>query len=79
MGYSYWKADTHNDITTFELFFRKCPFGGEYMIVGGISESIEFIKNFSFMDDKINKLKGYFINWDKNFFDYLKSIIVKKV
>jgi len=74
MGYSYWKANTHNDITTFELFFRKCPFGGEYVIVGGISESIEFIKNFSFTDEEVNLLKSHFINWDKNFFDYLKSI-----
>jgi nicotinate phosphoribosyltransferase len=74
MGYSYWKASTHNDITTFELFFRKCPFGGEYVVVGGVGEGIEFIKNYSFTDKEINQLKTHFANWDKEFFNYLKTI-----
>lgn len=74
MGYSYWKANTHNEITTFELFFRKCPFGGEYVVVGGVSESIEFIKNFYFTNEEIDLLKSHYLNWDKNFFDYLKTI-----
>jgi nicotinate phosphoribosyltransferase len=79
MAYSYWKANTHNDITTFELFFRKCPFGGEYVVVSGISESIKFIKNFSFTNEEINQLKAHFINWDKKFFDYLSTISSKEL
>lgn len=79
MGYSYWKANTHNDITTFELFFRKCPFDGEYVVVGGITESINFIKNFSFTNEEINKLKTCFINWDQEFFDYLGTISSKEL
>lgn len=74
MSYSYWKANTHNDITTFELFFRKCPFGGEYAVVGGIDESIEFIKNFAFTHDEINQLKNYYVDWNKDFFDYLEEL-----
>jgi len=65
MGYSYWRASTHNDITTFELFFRKCPFGGEYVVIGGIGEAIEFIKNYSFTDREINQLKAYYVNWNE--------------
>ena len=29
MTYSYWKLGRHNDIATFDVFFRKIPFEGE--------------------------------------------------
>ena len=29
MTYSYWKLGRHNDIVTFDVFFRKNPFEGE--------------------------------------------------
>lgn len=74
MCYSYWKSSTHNNIATFELFFRKCPFGGEYVVVGGIGEAIEFIKNYSFTKEEIIELKSHYYNWDRNFFAYLENI-----
>jgi len=74
MCYSYWKANTHNNIATFELFFRKCPFGGEYVVVGGVGEAIEFIKNYSFTKEEIIELKAHYYNWDVEFFTYLENI-----
>ena len=29
MTYSYWKLGRHNDIATFDVFFRKNPLEGE--------------------------------------------------
>lgn len=74
MCYSYWKANTFNNIATFELFFRKCPFNGEYAIIAGIGEAIEFIKNFKFTEEEILSLKTYYHSWDKEFFAYLENI-----
>lgn len=74
MCYSYWKTNRHNNIATFELFFRKCPFDGEYVVIGGIGEAIEFIKNYSYTDEEINQLRTSFVDWDVEFFNYLKTI-----
>lgn len=82
MCYSYWKANTHNETTTFEMFFRKCPFGGEYAIVGGVFEAVEFIKNFHFTDEEINELKKLYVEngfHEKEFYDYLLTLNIKNL
>jgi nicotinic acid phosphoribosyltransferase len=38
MVYAYWKAGKHNDYAVFDLFFRVCPFDGEYCIAAGLDE-----------------------------------------
>ncbi len=30
MAYAYWKAGKHENDSTYDLYFRKNPFGGEY-------------------------------------------------
>jgi len=47
----------HEDPIACELFFRKCPFGGEYLILGGIEEALTYIKNFRFTEQEIEYLK----------------------
>ena len=37
----YWKSQRNNDHATFELYFRKNPFKGEYTIFGGLSEALK--------------------------------------
>ena len=32
MTYGYWKNQRRDDIAVFDLFFRKCPFGGEFCV-----------------------------------------------
>jgi nicotinic acid phosphoribosyltransferase len=36
MVYSFYCSNMHEDPIACELFFRKCPFGGEYLILAGI-------------------------------------------
>ena len=48
MAYAYWKAGRTNDMCTFDLFFRKNPFKGEFTIFAGLEECLKFVMNFKF-------------------------------
>merc|ERR1712048_519458 len=56
MMYTYWKSQRNHDNATFELYFRKNPFKGEYTIFGGLSEALKFLKNFKTVGLKIEAL-----------------------
>lgn len=47
----------HNEIATFELFYRKSPFGGEYTVFAGLGEIISFLKYYKFTEEMINYTK----------------------
>ena len=67
MTYSYWKLGRHNEYAVFDVFFRQCPFGGEYefleiviirfTVFGGLENAIDLIKNFKFTKEHIEYLK----------------------
>lgn len=74
MAYSYWKNNRHNDRAVFDVFFRKCPFKGEYCVFGGVTEIIQFLESFSFNDSEILYLKSVIPNAEPEFFTYLQSL-----
>eukprot|EP00038_Savillea_parva_P021917 m.36349 g.36349 ORF g.36349 m.36349 type:complete len:581 (+) comp5395_c0_seq1:154-1896(+) len=75
MGYSYWKAGKGDEIATFDLFFRKNPFQGEYTIFAGLDECVRFLQNFQFTREDIEYLKTQLPPYiEDEFFDYLESI-----
>jgi len=43
---------------SFDLYFRKSPFGGEFTIFGGLEECIRFIANFKFTEEEIKFLRS---------------------
>jgi nicotinate phosphoribosyltransferase len=57
MCYAYFKAGKHKDHSTFDMFFRKPPFGGEYAIFAGLEECLRFIQSYRFSEKEIAYLK----------------------
>ncbi|MFV0380209.1 MAG: nicotinate phosphoribosyltransferase [Anaerorhabdus sp.] len=73
MAYAYFKENKHNEIGYFDMFTRKIPDQGGFLIFNGLHRFIEFIKQFKYDDDTIEYLRqtGYF---DEDFLSYLKNI-----
>ena len=44
MTYAYWKNGDMSKQAVFDLFFRKCPFKGEFCIFAGLDEVLRFLK-----------------------------------
>lgn len=57
MAYSFYKAGRHEAPTAYELFFRKCPFGGEYVVFAGLKEAMGYIAKFKFTEEQIKFIR----------------------
>ena len=51
-AYVSWRAGL-NGQTTFELFARRAPFGGSYLLVAGLEAALDFIRAFRYTDDDL--------------------------
>ena len=71
MTYAYWKNKSQDKIACFDLFFRKCPFKGEYCIFGGLDDVLRFLNTFKYTKQNIEDLSARFPNWDK---EYVPSV-----
>jgi len=82
MVYIYWKTGRTEELATFEMFFRKNPFGGEFTINAGFEDVIKYLKNLKFTDNIIANLEEV-LNIEKEdkekFFKYLQSLDFKDV
>jgi len=74
MTYAYWKNKHAEQIAVFDLFFRKCPFKGEYCVFGGLDDVLRFLNTFKFTRENIEALSARFPSWDKEFWDYLSKL-----
>ena len=53
MAYPEWKANRHNLPCVFEMYFRKCPFKGNFAVFAGIDEVYRFLNDFKFTQKHI--------------------------
>ena len=74
MAYAYWKSGKHNTIATFDLFFRKNPFRGEFTVFAGLLDCIDFLKRFNIKDSDIEYLKTLMPHCEDAFFSFLKVL-----
>ena len=72
MANGYFQTDYKETITYFDLFYRKNPDKGGFVIFAGLESIVEYIKNLHFFDDDIEFLrsKGIFC---EEFLEYLKD------
>lgn len=73
MAYTFFKEDRHEEIVYFDMFARRIPDSGGYMIFNGLTRLIEGIKNFKFNNDHIEYLRECGFD-DQAFLDYLLNM-----
>ncbi|MDR1287009.1 MAG: nicotinate phosphoribosyltransferase [Treponema sp.] len=55
MAQGYWKKNM-NHRAVFDMFFRRCPFGGGYAVFAGLGTLLENLQSFSFSREDIEYL-----------------------
>lgn len=73
-AYAYWKLQKHEDASVFDLYFRKCPFGGEFTVFAGLQSSIDFLQSYKFSKEDIDYLRRTLPHADDAFFSWLASV-----
>lgn len=59
--YYFMCACFREDHAVFDLYFRKPPFKGEFVIFAGLEECIRFLANFHFTDAGSIIIKDFFV------------------
>ncbi|CAM9831420.1 unnamed protein product [Scytosiphon promiscuus] len=74
MSYAYWRAGRHNEHAVFDLFFRKCPFKGQFTVFAGLSEVIALMNSFSFSPSDVAYLRTVLPHCEDAFFIWLEQL-----
>lgn len=59
--------------TTFDLYSRRAPFGGTYLLVAGLEMALEFVRSFHYTDEDIAFLQQI-RDYDPEFLSYLQKL-----
>jgi nicotinate phosphoribosyltransferase len=71
-AYLAWKSG-HNGLATFDLFTRRSPFAGGYMLFTGLQPSLDYLRSFTYTQedlDWLERIKGY----NPDFLHYLSNL-----
>ncbi|KAM9495562.1 nicotinate phosphoribosyltransferase [Clarias gariepinus] len=75
MAYAYWRAGRDTQHAVFEIFFRDNPFDGGFTLFAGLSDCLQFLRDFRFTDEDVEYLRSVLpSNTHPDFFTYLKGI-----
>jgi nicotinate phosphoribosyltransferase len=69
MAYGYWKNGLAERHTTFQLFFRKLPFGSGFAVACGLAGVVEYLRGLRFHEDDLRYLASLTGNDDKPLFE----------
>ena len=72
MANGYFELGKVNEISYFDVFYRKVPDGGGFAIAAGLEQVIEYIKNLKFTDEDIAFLRSKKL-FSEDFIEYLRT------
>lgn len=73
MGQGYFNKKVHGNIAYFDLFFRRVPDEGSFVIANGVKNCVEYLAQFLFSKSDIDYLKSL-NRFSDDFIDYLKTV-----
>ena len=68
----YFKHGLLEKRATFDLYFRRAPFGGSYAVFAGLENALEYLEHLRFSDTHLEYLKGLKM-FDAAFLEYLRD------
>lgn len=71
MAQAYWQAGRAEEPAVFDYFFRKCPFGGGYVVFAGLETLLEALEGFQFEEEHLAYLEE--AGLERGFLDWLGS------
>ncbi|SBT79635.1 nicotinate phosphoribosyltransferase, putative [Plasmodium malariae] len=76
MAYTFCRQNKHEKKSTFEIYFRKCPFNGEFAILGGVYDVIKHINSFRFAKVQLEFVKKKMCHYEDidKFINYLQNL-----
>ena len=72
MANGYFRKGMKDDITYFDIFFRRVPDGGGFAIAAGLEQLIEYIEDLHFDEDDIAYLREKNL-FQEDFLEYLRN------
>src|SRR5437660_1643139 len=71
-AYVAWRAG-RAAVTTFDLYARRAPFGGAYLLAAGLEMALEFVRSFAYTDADLAFL-AQIRDYEPAFLEYLKEL-----
>ncbi|MBQ3044495.1 MAG: nicotinate phosphoribosyltransferase [Clostridia bacterium] len=71
MANGYFKNNFKDTIAYFDMFFRKVPDGGGFVVMAGVEQLVDYLANLKFTDEDIEYLRGR--GFGEDFLDYLAN------
>lgn len=76
MANGYFENGMDGQTAYFDMFFRKVPDGGGFVIAAGLQQLVEYLQNLSFTEDDIDFLRSKAI-FSESFLEYLRDFEFK--
>lgn len=73
MGQGYFDNSMQNKVAYFDLFFRKCPDNGSFVIANGVQKVVEYLSQFKFSKSDIAYLQSLNL-FSKDYINYLANV-----
>lgn len=72
MANGYFKSGMADDIAYFDMFFRRIPDNGGFVIMAGVEQVVNYLNDLKFTDEDIEYLRNKKI-FDDEFLEYLRN------